>query len=77
MRLLAIAGCLMALCMVFFVALARRLNQPPFDLARLVDLWTGMTPEQVQDVLGSLPAPRSVPGRTQVVVLAHRLRHLR
>ena len=53
MRLLAIVGCLMAVCAVLFMALAWRFDQPPFDLARLNDLQTGMTPEQVRDVLGS------------------------
>ncbi len=52
MRLLAIVGCLMAVCVVLFVVLAWRFDQPLFDLARLNDLRMGMSPEQVIDVLG-------------------------
>lgn len=53
MRLLAIVACLMAGCVVLFLVLLWRFDRPPFDLARLDDLRTGMTPEQVRDVLGS------------------------
>jgi len=52
-RLLAIPGCLMVVCVVLVLALASRFDKPPFDLARLNDLRTGMTVEQVRDVLGS------------------------